>query len=821
MTLAITSPGDAETVLTTPILVKGTVDDPSVTRVGLGAELASGIILADYADVAASDDNFTITSGITGFSAADSSTPGWHRDCDGKAADVPSSAPSNAQNPSQDCAWHYAKVESGDSNFDLPGEAHYGELTLVETITVKKPSAETGEGGTTIKFDTWYNSETTVDYDVKQLQVDVVEAEGVTDTGWKTLVQIVGPWEKDNNPSAPSDAHTAFSNATGGAGYKYLKEMSSNFVETDWDTVNPETGVMCPPDCFPTFQTQWDTVFIDLAEIFAEDAQIKLRFKFDTKDSMANDQEGWYIDNVLVEGESAASASFATVTWNRDLNIGEFQKNVVIVEGENTVQFSAKLPYQIPDDSGELADVTSTVKRVIFLDTVVPQVKVEQNVLAAADAWDIITNSSTQQITGKFADMTADLVKINVETVAGTSTPYVNKNPQSEGTLDVTLSLVPGKNIAKVTVIDEAGREGFDTVRIYYDNKGPVVAPLGTIYPSGVTAARSGDPIIFQLNASDAGSGIQCAEVVFSTSTNLPQPCTADSYNSGAVEPFKKPAQIPDAVRESWGTTGEWLYPSIVPAGTPPGSLDITVRVIDLAGNSTVTTVPASVQANLVAINIPLMPGANLVSLPLIPDDRDSGNIGRLLEKVTSNYDNTTVKDVTDKIWYYDATQTQLAEYERWKVYSPSDVGVDTLDTMGTGKGYWWITKEDAFTMLPPLSGFTQQTPKVENFAYEGVFLRQGAEAPPVYEIEAGWNLIGLHSENLITGKNYLAALGRGDSAGWSSLLRYDNFVEFPIGTEGRPKYELGHFTRVFETDNLKPAQGFWLYSTVDGVITP
>ena len=201
--------------------------------------------------------------------------------------------------------------------------------------------------------------------------------------------------------------------------------------------------------------------------------------------------------------------------------------------------------------------------------------------------------------------------------------------------------------------------EGFDIVRIYYDNKGPVVSPLGTIYPSGVTAARSGDPIIFQLNASDAGSGIQCAEVVFSNSDNLPTPCTADSYNSGDVEPFKKPAQIPEAVRKSWGTSGEWLYPSIVPAGTPPGSLDITVRVIDLAGNATLTTVPASVQANLVAINIPLMPGANLVSLPLIPEDRDSGNIGRLLELATSDYDNSTVKTVTDKIWYYHATQTQ------------------------------------------------------------------------------------------------------------------------------------------------------------------
>ena len=797
------------------------MDDPSVTRVGLGAELASGIILADYADAANSADNFTISSGIAGFSAADASTPGWHRDCDGKSAEVPSAAPANAQNPQEDCSWHYAKLQVGDSNFDLPGESHYGALTLDEAITVKKPSQETGEGGTTIKFDTWYNSETTIDYDVKQLQVDVVEAVGVTDTGWKTLAQIVGKFEQGNNPADPTDAHTAFTNSSGGAGYKYLKEMNSNFVETEWDTVNPETGVMCPPDCFPTFQTQWDTVFIDLAEIFAEDTQIKLRFKFDTKDAMANDQEGWYVDNIIIEGESAASASFAQVTWNRDLDIGEFQRNVVIVEGENTVQFSAKLPYQIPDSEGELGDITSTVKRVIFLDTIAPEVKVAQNIYTDVTQWDIITNTSTQQITGKFQDMTASFVKINVLTVAGTSTPYVNKNPSSSADLDVTLSLVPGKNIVTVTVIDEADREGSDVVRIYYDNIGPVVAPLGTIYPSGVTSARSGDPIIFQLNASDAGSGIQCAEVVMGSSENLPAPCTADSYDSGQIEPFKKPAQIPQAVRESWGTIGEWLFPAIVPDDTPPGSLDITVRVVDLAGNSTMTTVPATVQANLVAINIPLMPGANLVSFPLIPDDRDTGNIERLLNLSNSDYDNTTVRDVTDKIWYYEATQTQLAESERWKVYSPSSVGVDTLDTVGTGRGYWWITHADQFTMLPPLAGFTQQTPKVENFAYEGVFLRQGAEAPPVYEIAEGWNLIGVHSENLITAKDYLAALGRGDTAGWSSLLRYDNFVEFPIGTEGRPKYELGHFTRVFEADYLKPSQGGWVYSTVSGVITP
>ena len=41
------------------------------------------------------------------------------------------------------------------------------------------------------------------------------------------------------------------------------------------------------------------------------------------------------------------------------------------------------------------------------------------------------------------------------------------------------------------------------------------------------------------------------------------------------------------------------------------------------------------------------------------------------------------------------------------------------------------------------------------------------------------------------------------------------------IGTDADPQFELGHFTRVFEQDDLSMTQGFWLYVIEDGVYTP
>ena len=221
------------------------------------------------------------------------------------------------------------------------------------------------------------------------------------------------------------------------------------------------------------------------------------------------------------------------------------------------------------------------------------------------------------------------------------------------------------------------------------------------------------------------------------------------------------------------------------------------------------------------------MPGANLISLPLIPNDRGVGNIGRILGYSA----NSGVKTVTTAIWSYDATATTLPVEDRWTSYTPNITDdTDDLVKVETGKGYWWMTNSCPstnnaapcqFTMSAALPGLTQQTPKVEKLSYPGVFLRSGAEAPPAYELKEGWNLIGFHSEKAIAAAEYLVALGSGSSRKWSSLLRYDNFIDFPIASDDPPQFELGHFTRVFEGDDLNMTQGFWLYVVEDGVYTP
>ena len=51
--------------------------------------------------------------------------------------------------------------------------------------------------------------------------------------------------------------------------------------------------------------------------------------------------------------------------------------------------------------------------------------------------------------------------------------------------------------------------------------------------------------------------------------------------------------------------------------------------------------------------------------------------------------------------------------------------------------------------------------------------------------------------------------------------VSYYNFIDFPIASDDPPQFELGHFTRVFEGDDLNMTQGFWLYVVEDGVYTP
>jgi len=760
--IAITSPATGVTVDTPTIVVSFTVDDPSVTQVILGAELATGEVFGDSADDGeVSENKWEITNS--------SSEVGWHIDCDGKAMSGP-------------CSWHYASDVQGDGDYDTSGEPNSGTLTIAESITVKS--------GTALQFNAWYNTETFPAYDQKWVEVDI-QGDDEDDSGWLAIAQIIAPGESADEPD---NAHASYFT-------KPIQSANAMFQPAQFGVGG------CPPYCEPTFAPIWEPVFIDLEGAFDEDTVLDIRFRFDTIDGAVNQMEGWYIDNVSITGESSAASASATV----EDGVASFE----IAEGSNSITLQAVIPYD--------STVTDADTIIVFLDTIEPLITMDQDIVEDPDVPDIITSSTQYTVTGGFEELNATFLQMKVTTVVGTTTPYVDKSPSATGSFEINVNLAEGDNLVTVEVTDGAGRIGSASALIFLDTLGPTYTPLGTVYPVGVSSARAGDPLIFQINAGDAASDVKCVEVIWDNEiAQENDPCEGeqeDENGNVAVSPFVRPEDIPEAVRDSWGATGEWLYPTVVPSLQLPGSFEIPVRIADSAGNSTYATVTATITASLSAINIGLMPGENLISLPLIPDDAADGNLARLMEE------NQRVGEITEAIWYYDATLTNEGVEDRWKVYTPAGGDVDDLLDLDTGRGYWWITDDDQYEYSDPLPGLSQETPQVENFAYTGVFLRRGAEAPPVYDVVSGWNLVGFHSEKTLTANEYLSALGRGDSAGWSSLLRFDNFIDFPIAGQGEerddPRFELGHFTRVFSAEDMEPTQGFWLYSTEEGVITP
>ena len=111
----------------------------------------------------------------------------------------------------------------------------------------------------------------------------------------------------------------------------------------------------------------------------------------------------------------------------------------------------------------------------------------------------------------------------------------------------------------------------------------------------------------------------------------------------------------------------------------------------DQADNPSVGEVTAKVVATLEGFSFSLMPGQNLVSLPLKPDpvyNSPDGNIANLL--------GANLLSKIDTIMYYDGSPSQVgvAQEDRWSMYKPDAVQASDLFTLETGRGYWITMKE-------------------------------------------------------------------------------------------------------------------------------
>ena len=761
-TVEVTSPASGFSVFEPAVNITGTVNDPAVETVSVGVDLPFTSLFADGGEDGAVSTGKYTKNGL------------WNLACG-----------TNAKMAAGDCAWYYGATSS--KNYET-GSQNSGSLQLGEDISVISEDI-------VFKFDTWWDTEPGADYDRKMVQVS--EDSGAT---WDTVAAIIGPFDINPQTEAPWSVPGEMS---GVSQWLQVPQAMYQFA-----------GGPCPPYCGndpsaggggmyggdpyggdPSFgggggNPEFSQVVVDLSDYVGE--TIKIRFHFDTMDAYVNALEGWYIDNITIggagfDGVTAAVTPVTDPALKATGVYGTYSTTFNLAEGINTITVVAENPYDSElEDEAEIEG---------FLDTTPPVV-----VLTPISS---PTSAATATVAGTIGDINFQDLTIQQTTTLGTKTIVTVKTLPEDGTFTKVAGLTEGTNTFTATAKDGAGLEASATVSVVLDTVGPELTVNDPSYPIGATSARQGEPVIFSVDASATGAGVDKVEILF--------PKAGGGGND--VAEFKPSADVPDAIRDLWGVEGGYILATKIPDTASPGTYSLTIQATDTAGNVTTDTVEAAVVASLQGYNINLMPDWNLVSLPLMPTDSD-------IDVLTDGVDGI------ESVWYYDAQKT-LEEGEtasdRWLVYTPADDDVDTLDELETGRGYWFKMDDTVFTLSSPLAPGLPHTPQAIKLTYTGQFVEPGT-LPPSYTIVEGWNSMGFHSENQLPVTTALQSLESPQRI-WGSLLQYNNRIVFTISdTPGvEPTFEilLGAFQRILSTDNLTPGYGYWIFMVDDGVITP
>jgi len=500
----------------------------------------------------------------------------------------------------------------------------------------------------------------------------------------------------------------------------------------------------------------WDSASFDLSEFAGKTVQIG--FMFNTYDEWANDFDGWKVDNIQLIGKGAKSENIPVTDQM-------FNRSVDLKEGLNSITLFA--------DNGYL-NWNTTLN--IYKDTVAPQIG-----FTFASNY---TNSSTFNITWFVTDTYLKMAKL-----------YLNgemvQKVTSSGFQSKQRSLNEGTNTITIVAEDYAGNTNTTSINVTLDTTPPTVTVMSVVYPTGVTSARPGDEAVIRVNASDSGVGL--------LNVILSPPGGGGGQDINSSEPEEFPMLESESFYRLMWDVGDATHfaPMIIPTDVAivTGNYTFNITAYDKAMNSVTTSVNVSIASTLSAFNLEFMPGWNLISLPLIPDNSS-------VEAMFGNVDGI------ESVWSYDANSSS------WYVYNPDPSAPDNLDTVETGKGYWVLTNSSSFTTiqvpnapLPPVA-----VPIKVN--YTGVYLQAG-QVPPTYDVYQGWNLIGFHSEVNMTASEYLSGLTY-PTRTWTSLIGYDNYVDFKNN-----KVADGIFDRLRPADYMKPGSGYWLYVKQSGEITP
>ncbi|MBA7601442.1 hypothetical protein ES703_08515 [subsurface metagenome] len=269
-------------------------------------------------------------------------------------------------------------------------------------------------------------------------------------------------------------------------------------------------------------------------------------------------------------------------------------------------------------------------------------------------------------------------------------------------------------------------------------------------------------------NTSDAGTATATMDTTLTAPTWKPD-VTIYQQDFTVIVTFDEVVTITAAtwdteedVKDALTTADDKEY-NLMRSGISAGTYTLSLTVEDLLGN------PGEYSPNFTVeteFDIALYQGLNLISLPLVPVSTDI----------------VAILPVTgvEHVWYYDASEPDRDL--RWLVYHPASPGTSNLLTMRDGKAYW-------IEMSSPLT-----------MTVTGSIYQAGATAPPVYEVFAGWNMVGFKSVVEMAPTLYFSP-SDSEALTWASYSP----------TTG-PKVDQAF---------LLPGEGYWVYFTAAGYIVP
>ncbi len=345
---------------------------------------------------------------------------------------------------------------SGAFNYDTPGLPNSGALISPEF---------TPGSGSVLKFSTWWDTEFSTFFDSKKIKYCTgTVITGIGDLTCTDIAQITG--------EDPSFFFDPFFDPFGGGGSG--SEPGSTF---DGSLIGfPGLTMVFVPPFFggPTFFPAVPVeVELDLIDILGSgiigDTDAHIVFEFDTVDSISNFFIGWYVDDVLVEGEGTiAGAGFAVDPFTDPTWEGVFTP----AEGENNVEFFAKrTKYLIPGEGSVNDTPTASSTIQFFLDTVVPADPVVDapdllSLQVANPTTAFVTSATTIGLAGEFSDDQPDTLVVTRRTTAATK-------PITTAILDAAFATSSVKSV--FTLKDSSG--DFD--------------PVGTTFTSGSAGPAS------------------------------------------------------------------------------------------------------------------------------------------------------------------------------------------------------------------------------------------------------------------------------------------------------------------------------------------